>query len=69
MFEPNNTLIIKPEIVAPPDISNVSVAQVETGMFSTTMQDIMIICSTPAAQGIEFERKYARPLLIERATK
>ena len=43
MTEPNNTLIIKPEIVAPPSVSNLSVAQVGTGMFSVTMQVIMIV--------------------------
>jgi len=45
MTEPNNsTPIIKPEIVAPPSVSNLSVAQVGTGMFSVTMQVIMVVC-------------------------
>jgi hypothetical protein len=39
----NNTPIIKPEIVAPPSVSNLSVAQVGTGMFSVTMQVIMVV--------------------------
>ena len=43
MTEPNNASIIKPEIVAPPSVSNLSVAQVGTGMFSVTMQVIMVV--------------------------
>ncbi len=43
MTEPNNTSIIKPEIVAPPSVSNLSVVQVGTGMFSVTMQVIMVV--------------------------
>jgi hypothetical protein len=43
MTEPNNTPIIKPEIVAPPSVSNLSVAQVGTGMFSVAMQVIMVV--------------------------
>jgi hypothetical protein len=43
MTEPNNMQIIKPEIVAPPSVSNLSVAQVGTGMFSVTMQVIMVV--------------------------
>ena len=44
MTEPNNiTSIVKPEIVAPPSVSNLSVAQVGTGMFSVTMQVIMVV--------------------------
>jgi hypothetical protein len=39
----NNAPIIKPEIVAPPSVSNLSVAQVGTGMFSVTMQVIMVV--------------------------
>ena len=39
----NNTPIIRPEIVAPPSVSNLSVAQVGTGMFSVTMQVIMVV--------------------------
>ena len=43
MTEPNNMTIIKPEIVAPPSVSNLSVAQVGTGMFSVSMQVIMVV--------------------------
>jgi hypothetical protein len=44
MPKPNsNTPIIKPEIVAPPSVSNLSVAQVGTGMFSVSMQVIMVV--------------------------
>ena len=43
MTEPNNTPILKPEIVAPPSVSNLSVAQVGTGMFSVTMQVVMVV--------------------------
>ena len=35
--------IPKPEIVTPPSVSNLSVAQVGTGMFSVTMQVIMVV--------------------------
>ena len=44
MTEPNNNIpILKPEIVSPPSVSNLSVAQVGTGMFSVTMQIIMVV--------------------------
>ena len=44
MSEPNNNMpILKPEIIAPPSVSNLSVAQVGTGMFSVTMQVIMVV--------------------------
>ena len=43
MTEPNNTQIITPEIVAPPSVSNLSVAQVGTAMFSVTMQVVMVV--------------------------
>jgi hypothetical protein len=44
MTEPNNnTPIFKTEIVAPPSVSNLSVSQVGTGMFSVTMQVIMVV--------------------------
>lgn len=44
MTEPNNNApIIKPEIVATPSVSNLSVAQVGTGMFSVTMQVVMVV--------------------------
>ena len=43
MTEPNTMSIIRPEIVAPPSVSNLSVAQVGTGMFSVAMQVIMVV--------------------------
>ena len=43
MTEPTNVPILKPEIVAPPSVSNLSVAQVGTGMFSVAMQVIMVV--------------------------
>lgn len=43
MTEPHNTSIIKPEIVAPPSVSNLSVAPFGTGMFSVTMQVVMVV--------------------------
>ena len=44
MTEPKNiTSIIKPEIVAPPSVSNLAVVPVGTGMFSVTMQVIMVV--------------------------
>ena len=43
MTEPNNIPVIKPEIVAPPSVSNLSVAPVGTGMFSVTMQVVMVV--------------------------
>ena len=43
MTEPNTMSFIKPEIVAPPSVSNLSVAQVGTGMFSVAMQVIMVV--------------------------
>jgi hypothetical protein len=43
----NNTPIFKPEIVAPPSVSNLSVAPVGTGMFSVTMQVIMVVRFPP----------------------
>jgi hypothetical protein len=43
MTEPTNLPIIKPEIVGPPSVSNLSVAQVGTGMFSVAMQVIMVV--------------------------
>jgi hypothetical protein len=35
--------MVPPEIVAPPSVSNLSVAQVGTGMFSVTMQVVMVV--------------------------
>jgi hypothetical protein len=43
MTEPNAMPILKPEIIAPPSVSNLSVAQVGTGMFSVAMQVIMVV--------------------------
>jgi hypothetical protein len=43
MTEPNSMPVIRPEIVAPPSVSNLSVAQVGTGMFSITMQVVMVV--------------------------
>lgn len=43
MTEPNTMPILKPEIIAPPSVSNLSVAQVGTGMFSVAMQVIMVV--------------------------
>lgn len=43
MTEPTNVPILKPEIVAPPSVSNLSVALVGTGMFSVAMQVIMVV--------------------------
>lgn len=43
MTESNNIPVIKPEIVSPPSVSNLSVAQVGTGMFSITMQVVMVV--------------------------
>ena len=55
MSEPNNSMpIIRPEIVASPSVSNLSVAQVGTGMFSVTMQVIMVVrFPTDAPAGIQ----------------
>jgi hypothetical protein len=43
MTEPINMPIIQPEIIAPPSVSNLSVTQVGAGMFSVTMQVIMVV--------------------------
>lgn len=43
MTDPNTTPVIKPEIVSPPSLSNLSVSQVGAGMFSVTMQVIMVV--------------------------
>lgn len=43
MTEPKTMPIIKPEIVAPPSVTNLSVAPVGTGMFSVSMQVIMVV--------------------------
>ncbi len=44
MTEPNTNIpILKPEIISPPSVSNLSVVQVGTGMFSVAMQVIMVV--------------------------
>jgi hypothetical protein len=43
MTQQQDLPILKPEIVAPPSVSNLSVAQVGTGLFSVTMQVIMVV--------------------------
>lgn len=64
MTEPNNALIIKPEIVAPPSVSNLSVAQVGTGMFSVAMQVIMVVrfpTDVPAGLPVVINTDHAVP--------
>ena len=65
MTEPNNiTSIIKPEIVAPPSVSNLSVAPVGTGMFSVTMQVIMVVrfpTDVPAGSPVVINTDHAVP--------
>lgn len=65
MTEPNNnTSIIKPEIVAPPSVSNLSVAPVGTGMFSVTMQVIMVVrfpTDIPAGSAMVINTDHAVP--------
>src|SRR5687767_11692697 len=65
MSEPNNNMpIIKPEIVAPPSVSNLSVAQVGTGMFSVTMQLIMVVrfpTDVPAGSPVIISTDHAVP--------
>ena len=65
MIEPNNiTSIIKPEIVAPPSVSNLSVAPVGTGMFSVTMQVIMVVrfpTEIPAGSAMVITADHAVP--------
>jgi hypothetical protein len=72
MTEPNNiTSIIKPEIVAPPSVSNLSVAQVGTGMFSVTMQVIMVVrfpTDVPSGSPIVINTDHARPQTPEIAS-
>ncbi len=43
MTQQQDLPMVKPEIVAPPSVSNLSVAQVGTGMFAVTMQVIMVV--------------------------
>jgi hypothetical protein len=65
MTEPNNNApIIKPEIVAPPSVSNLSVAQVGTGMFSVTMQVVMVVrfpTDVPAGAPLVISTEHAVP--------
>ena len=64
MTEPNNAPILKPEIVAPPSVSNLSVAQVGTGMFSVTMQVIMVVrfpTDIPASSPVVINADHAVP--------
>ena len=65
MTEPNNiTSIIKPEIVAPPSVSNLSVSPVGTGMFSVTMQVIMVVrfpTDVPAGSPVMISTDHAVP--------
>src|SRR5689334_25418737 len=65
MTEPNNiTSIVKPEIVAPPSVSNLSVAQVGTGMFSVAMQVIMVVrfpTDVPAGSLVVINADHAAP--------
>ena len=64
MTEPNNTPIIKPEIVAPPSVSNLSVAQVGAGLFSVTMQVIMVVrfpTDVPAGAPVVINTDHAVP--------
>ena len=65
MSEPNNNMpVIRPEIVAPPSVSNLSVAQVGTGMFSVTMQVIMVVrfpTDVPAGLPVVISTDHAVP--------
>jgi hypothetical protein len=56
--------IPKPEIVAPPSVSNLSVAQVGTGMFTVTMQVIMVVrfpTDVPAGTPVVINTDHAVP--------
>jgi hypothetical protein len=64
MTEPTNMPIIKPEIVAPPSVSNLSIAQVGTGMFSVTMQVIMVVrfpTDVPAGSSVVMNTDHTVP--------
>ncbi len=65
MTAPNNiTSIIRPEIVAPPSVSNLSVVPVGTGMFSVTMQVIMVVrfpTDIPAGSPVVINPDHAVP--------
>lgn len=66
MTQPNNNMqIIKPEIIAPPGVSNLSVAQVGAGMFSVSMQVILVVrfpTDVPAGSPVEISTDHAVPL-------
>lgn len=71
MTEPTHMPIIQPEIVAPPSVSNLSVAQVGTGMFSVTMQVIMVVrfpADVPAGSLAITGTDYAVPQTLELAS-
>ncbi len=71
MTEPNNMPMIKPEILAPPSVSNLSVAQVGTGMFSVTMQVIMVVrfpTGIPAGSPVGINTGYVVPQTPELAS-
>lgn len=57
MTETNNNMqMIRPEIIAPPGVSNLSVAQVGAGMFSVTMQVVLVVrfpTDVPAVSPLE----------------
>ena len=71
MTEPNITSIIQPEIVAPPSVSNLSVAPVGTGMFSVTMQVIMVVrfpTDNPAGSPVIINTNHAALQIPETAS-
>jgi len=71
MTEANNMPIIKPEILAPPSVSNLSVAQVGTGMFSVSMQVIMVVrfpTDSPAGSPVGIDTDYTVPQTPELAS-
>lgn len=64
MTQPNNSLIIQPEIVTPPSVSNLLVDQIGTGMFSVTMQVIMVVrfpTDTPVRSPMVINTDHAAP--------
>lgn len=66
MTQPNNNMqMIRPEIIAPPSVSNLSVAQVGAGMFSVTMQVILVVrfpTDVPSVSPVEISTDHAVPL-------
>lgn len=66
MTETNkNMQMIRPEIIAPPGVSNLSVAQVGAGMFSVTMQVVLVVrfpTDVPAVLPVEISTDHAVPL-------